>query len=137
MSPEQAQGLQTLDRRTDVYSLGAILYEVLTGAPPFPGSAGLEDLVRIIRDPVRPPSEVSADGAASTWDKELERLCMKSLQKSPDSRLASAKEFADALTGRLDEAPAAGRKPRSWAPALAVLAGLAAAAAAILFRVLG
>jgi serine/threonine-protein kinase len=119
MSPEQAAGLKTVAAGTDVYSLGAILYEMLTGRPPFEGGSTVADLVRVIRGAIVPPS---------TGDAAIDDLCMKALAKMPEQRHASAKAFADALTAWLGEAPAPSAPRKSWFWAV-VVAGVATAAA--------
>jgi serine/threonine-protein kinase len=119
MSPEQAASLKTVGVGTDVYSLGAILYEMLTGRPPFEGGLTVADLVQVIRGAIVPPS---------SGDKRIDDLCMKALAKTSDQRHPSASAFADALTEWLGEAPVApaGRKSWLWA---AVAAGVATVAA--------
>ncbi len=99
MSPEQAAGRDDLmDHRTDVYGLGAILYEILTGVPPFAGSK-LSDIVRKIQfDRPRPPSKVCPG-----VPEELERICLRSLEKSPEDRFESASDLADAIQSWLAE----------------------------------
>lgn len=96
VSPEQAQG-HAVDERSDIYSLGVILYEMLTCATPF-GTDTADPLPRTdilrahIEQPPRPPSEVNADIAP-----ELEAVILRALEKSPDKRFGSASEFLDAV----------------------------------------
>jgi hypothetical protein len=91
LSPEQAAGAH-LDARSDVFTLGAILYEVLTGAAPFRGD-NTGDLLRRIReeDPALPRRSDHA------IPKDLQNICLKALEKSPAHRYASAREMADDL----------------------------------------
>src|SRR6185295_263867 len=106
MSPEQAQGLKKVDRRTDVYALGAMLYEMLTGKPPFPGEMTIVALMRVVQDPIPPPSQASPAWAQSTEDKSIESVCMQALSKNPDARFPPAMAFADALADWLgDKSP--------------------------------
>jgi len=134
MSPEQAQGLKKVDRRTDVYAMGAMLYEMLTGKPPFPGEMTIVALMRVVQDPIDPPSKVSADWAASSEDKSVESLCMQALSKNPDDRHPDALSFADALTAWLKDKPITmivkpGDRPRKkpsllWLPAALIPVGV-------------
>ncbi|HLF94664.1 MAG TPA: serine/threonine-protein kinase, partial [Planctomycetota bacterium] len=98
MSPEQAQGLRTIDRRTDVYAMGAMLYEMLVGQPPFPGEMTIVALMRIVQDPIPAPSAASSAWAASNEDKSIESVCMQALSKNPDDRFQDALAFADQLS---------------------------------------
>lgn len=93
MSPEQAAGLTaSMDRRTDVYGLGAILYEILTGVPPFLGSS-LQDIMRKVEhEPPVSPRELSPG-----IPKELEDVCLRALAKLPSERYDSATELADKI----------------------------------------
>jgi serine/threonine-protein kinase len=92
LSPEQAAGLPQLDARSDVFSLGAVLYELLTGQPPFQGGTA-RDLLRRIReeDPALPRR---IDPAIP---RDLQNICLKALEKEPARRYGSAREMADDL----------------------------------------
>jgi len=92
MAPDLATGARDADERTDVYGLGAILYECLTGQPPFVGPEPLE-VVRMVREdpPVR-PSKINPAVPAG-----LEAVCLKCLEKDPDRRLQTAGAVADAI----------------------------------------
>ncbi|MBI2921718.1 MAG: protein kinase [Planctomycetes bacterium] len=88
MPPEQAAGrLSELDARSDVWSLGAILYEILAGRPPFVGEGALEVARRVVEEPVAPPSSVRA------CPPDLEAICLKALSKKKEDRYASAVEL--------------------------------------------
>lgn len=91
-SPEQAGGAANLDARSDIFSLGAIFYELLTGAAPFRAD-GVQELLRCIREeePVLPRR---ADRAVP---RDLQNICLKALEKSAGDRYASAREMADDL----------------------------------------
>ena len=93
MSPEQASGqIRELGPATDQYSLGAMLYELLTGRPPFLGAKPIETILQVVRDEPIPPSKLRPKCPA-----DLETICLKALQKSPAQRYASCAEFADDL----------------------------------------
>jgi PAS domain S-box-containing protein len=90
MAPEQAAGRQDqIDERTDIYGLGAMLYEILTGQPPFTGSTTLEVLQNAIRGNPPPPRELWPDAPPA-----LEEACLKALAKDPAGRHARAEELA-------------------------------------------
>jgi serine/threonine protein kinase len=108
MSPEQAQGLRKVDRRTDVYALGAMLYEVLAGKPPFTGDMTIVALMRVVQDPIVPPSTASAAWASTTENKAIESICMQALSKNPEDRFPDSLAFADQLSAWLGDKPAAG-----------------------------
>ncbi len=95
MSPEQALGSRELDARSDVYSMGCVVYEMLAGHPPFMGTTAQEILRRHTTDPV--PSLGSARSGISVT---VERAILKALAKEPVDRWAGAQEFADALVAQ-------------------------------------
>ena len=94
MSPEQCQGGE-IDGRSDLYSLGCVLYEMLTGSVPFDGANPQAIFARHMLDPVPPIRSVRP-----TVPLALERAVLKSLAKTPADRFASAREFAEALHAR-------------------------------------
>ena len=98
MSPEQAQGSDKVDWRTDIYSLGVILYETLTGQTPFTGDSPIEILMKVVKDPPRPPSHVASSERAMALDRTIENITLKALAKSDSDRYVTAKAFADDLT---------------------------------------
>jgi tetratricopeptide (TPR) repeat protein/tRNA A-37 threonylcarbamoyl transferase component Bud32 len=108
MAPEQAEGrLDQLGPATDVYGLGAILYEILTGRPPFVATAAATVLDQVVHDaPARPRQLVPETAPA------LEAVCLKALAKKPADRYSSARALADDVRHWLaDEPVAACREP--------------------------
>ncbi|MEX2588287.1 MAG: protein kinase [Actinomycetota bacterium] len=91
LSPEQARG-DGVDLRSDIYSLGCVLYQMLTGRAPLPGETLLEVANRLAAERPRPPSELNSAVAA-----ELDAVVMKALEKDPDRRFDSAAQMARAL----------------------------------------
>ncbi|MBI3722673.1 protein kinase, partial [bacterium] len=103
MPPEQASG-ERADERSDVYSLGATLYHVLTGRPPFEGVTDVNLVVAVLtRDPV-PPGKLNRRAAG-----DLETICLKCLEKEPARRYRTAGEVADELDRHLAGEPIAAR----------------------------
>jgi predicted Ser/Thr protein kinase len=97
MSPEQAQGLPTVDHRTDIYSMGVMIYESLTGRPPFTADTPVKLLMKVVNDPVPPPSKVLAAGAGPLIDARLEEICLKAMAKDPEKRHPTATALAEDL----------------------------------------
>jgi serine/threonine-protein kinase len=94
MPPEQAQGLDTLDRRADVWALGAITYESLTGEVPFKGVNGPSILLEILTKEPVPPSQASPS-IRGDIPARVDAAVLRALQKSVDLRTPSAGEFAN------------------------------------------
>jgi hypothetical protein len=107
MAPEQAVGKKALTAAADVWSLGAILYELLTGGPPFRADTPLETLMRVVEGEAERPRAVSP-GA----DRDLEAVCLKCLEKEPGRRYATAGELAEELERWLAGEPVRAR--RGW-----------------------
>ena len=100
MSPEQIQG-QRIDRRTDIFSAGIILYQFLTGQKPFTGEGAWTVAKKIVQED--PPMPSSINVALSP---EFDRVVAKALAKDPDQRFATAREFSQALKRAAEGKPA-------------------------------
>jgi len=135
MSPEQVTGRSVPDRRTDVYSLGATLYECLASRPPFAGARRDEVLVKIVSDSPLAPRH---------WNPavpgDLETICLKAMEKDPDRRYQTAAEFAHDLHSFAAGQSITARRPGPMQriatrarnrPAVAALAAVVLAAAGL------
>ncbi|MBM83237.1 MAG: hypothetical protein CMJ78_21965 [Planctomycetaceae bacterium] len=103
MSPEQIAHFKTADRRSDIYSLGVILYELLTGQRPFRGVMRMV-LTQVLNDEPPRPRELN-----DSIPLDLERICVKCIAKQPSGRYQSGKELADELTRWLEGKPVSAR----------------------------
>ncbi len=101
MSPEQARGDDDLDHRIDIYALGVILYEAVTGEVPFQGKNYLNILTQVIADDPKTPSELFPD-----IDRDLESVIMKAMAKDPDQRYQAMKDISADLEALADPSTA-------------------------------
>jgi serine/threonine-protein kinase len=130
IAPEQIRGLHH-DPRSDLYAVGVIIYEALTGETPFRGRTVGETLYKAMNDKLVPPSRRCGD---KTIPPALEAICVKALQRRADKRFADAAEMATALRGLLPTAQPSGERPIRarrrpaviWVAAAVILAGVIA-----------
>ena len=101
MSPEQARCLPDIDHRTDIYSVGAILYLLITGQPPIQEETISAQIVATVEGNIDPPSSHNPD-----VPRELDRIVMKALARRPEERYPDARSFSLALKPHLAERPA-------------------------------
>lgn len=127
MAPEQAAGHgRAVDARTDVYALGAILYEMLSGRPPFQAETSLETLKLVLENEPAAPRLLNP-----RLPRDLETLCLKCLEKEPRRRYAGAQDLVEELGRFLENKPIVARpvsvpeKLRRWCQRKPLVAGLA------------
>jgi serine/threonine-protein kinase len=122
LSPEQARG-ETVDARSDIYSTGCVLYELLTGRPPFVGDSPVSVAYQHVREEARPPSQLNPD-VSSTVD----NIVAKALAKRTEDRYQSAADMRQdierAIAGQRVDAPAAATQVGGTAVGMGALAGL-------------
>src|SRR6476620_11471429 len=129
MAPEQAVGNNpAVSSATDVYGLGAVLYQLLTGQPPFAGGATYETIKLLLDTEPRPPRSLN-----SKVDRDLSTICLKCLEKNPKRRYSSALALAEDLERWLTHEPIAARRIGIFArggkwvrrnPSIAVMAAM-------------
>jgi len=120
LSPEQARG-EAVDQRSDVYSTGCLLYEMLVGRPPFMGESAISVVYQHVREAPVPPSQHNP-----LVHPQVEAITLKALAKDPADRYQSAREMKSDITRVLagqQPAPALGAPPRAAQPVTTVLAG--------------
>ena len=108
MPVEQAEG-RAVDQRSDVYSLGATLYDLLCRRPPFEGESHLNILHQIFNNDIINPTQLNPD-----IPRELEAICLKCLERSPDKRYASAKTLSEDLQNYLHHRPTIATPPNMF-----------------------
>src|SRR5215471_18789748 len=100
ISPEQVKGAHDLDHRSDIYSVGAVLYEMLTGRPPFDSKSQFELMLAHVNQKPSPPSELLPQVPGF-----LDAIVLKALEKDAAARYQSAAEFNEVLTAALTTVP--------------------------------
>src|SRR5262249_38728409 len=132
MAPEQARGdIRQVGPRTDVYGLGAVLYECLTGRPPLRAATPMETLMQVLKDDPPAPRLLQPK-----LPRAVETLCLKCLHKAPAKRYGSAADLADDLRRFLDGRPIVARRVAWWERAWKAARRRPAAAGSIVALVL-
>jgi serine/threonine protein kinase len=133
MSPEQTRG-ETVDQRSDLFSLGSVLYTMATGFPPFRAGSTMGVLNRIANDPPRPIRETVPDFPAA-----LEAIIMQLLEKDPSGRFQIGADVSVRLSGFLADPRAEVIRPRRrqrkwWETSLPILAGIIVVGVVLIFQ---
>jgi predicted Ser/Thr protein kinase len=137
MAPEQALGNNQVTSATDVYGLGAVLYHLLTGHPPFAGGTTYDTIRLLLETEPRPPPLWNAN-----IDRDLTTICLKCLEKDPQRRYPSALALAEELDRWLKHEPISARRAgifgrgRKWVRRNPLAAGLMASLAALAVAVI-
>lgn len=137
MPPEQAAGQNgRIDARSDVYGLGALLYELLSGHPPFQAASTVETLRLVMENEPVPPRQLNP-----ALPRDLDTICLKCLEKVPERRYPSARDLGDELRRFMQDEPIRARpvaqieKIWRWCRRKPLVAGLGAATLALLISV--
>jgi eukaryotic-like serine/threonine-protein kinase len=131
MSPEQATGDRVIDARSDIYSLGAVVYEMLAGEPPHAGSSAQATIAKLMTEPARPLTTLRP-----TVPEYVDDAVLRALEKVPADRFATAGEFAEAIVGGgtpRHHAATRTNASRRGAPRALVIGLVTACASALLF----
>lgn len=131
LSPEQSSGNDMPDERSDVYSLGAVLYQMLAGVPPFIGERPTDVMLKHIEEMPSPLSAFRTD-----VPEPVESAVIKALSKNPDMRQQSAREFADELNALYSDIPqpvSAQPENNLWKTAFVVLVGMSLLSAFLIY----
>src|SRR6185436_13020289 len=129
MSPEQARGQHDVDRTTDVYAIGIMMYEAIAGHPPFDGKNPVETLSKVVEGTRVPPSKAAP---LPEGDPVLDQIVLKAMALESRERFATCADLAQAMTRWLEKgSPGVRSRPPLWQFAAFALLGAAFAGALI------
>ncbi len=112
MSPDQIDDSKGVDQRADIYSMGVILYEILTGKKPHKADTPINTLMSILTDEAVPP--IKRKNTLYEIPKELNAICMKALSKDPKYRYRHVKEFLDDIQAYINHEPVSVYQDNTW-----------------------